>query len=484
MADIVLVQPGGNRFDEIAIRVPNGLLAIASLPEKAGFSIKIVDLRIDGNWQQTLKNAIDCNTLCVGIRCFTGKMINSALEVANAVRLINPDVPLVWGGPHPTLVPKQTLESPLVDVIVINEGDETFFALVKAFAEKKNLAGIGGIGYKDNGEIKINPPAPLINDLNVLPMFPYRLLDIPKYSSLSVDNLPSLDILTSRGCPYNCGFCSTPITSKRLWRAITVEKIIENMVFLKGEYGISTFYLVDDNFMVDLKRVERFVDALKEANLKIYWGTQGVRVETVNKMTSKLLDKIEDSGCVELSIGIESANPEILDMIDKKFKIEEVLLANERLAGRTFAVKYNMIIGFPGETIKGIEKTVNLAVELYRKNKNAWFPFNIFTPFPGTPMFQKAVEYGFAQPTCLERWAQLESTGWGKYYNHWMSDRENKILESINCTSYLAFPSGIHRASKRMLRMLLKMYQPIAYLRFKHMSYFMHLEKFFIQGMD
>src|SRR3989339_921665 len=182
MADIVLIQPKGNRFDEIAIRVPNGLLAVAALPEKAGFSIKIIDLRIDSNWQQTLKEAIDSDTLCVGIRCFTGRMIISALEVANTVRLINPNIPIVWGGPHPTLMPEQTLKHPLVDVVVINEGDLVFFELVKAFAENKNLSEVNGIGYKDNGEIKVNPPAPLINDLNVLPMFPYHLIDVPKYS--------------------------------------------------------------------------------------------------------------------------------------------------------------------------------------------------------------------------------------------------------------------------------------------------------------
>ncbi|HAB53367.1 MAG TPA: hypothetical protein DCE80_14550 [Ignavibacteriales bacterium] len=201
-------------------------------------------------------------------------------------------------------------------------------------------------------------------------------------------------------------------------------------------------------------------------------------------MSSKFLDKIEDSGCVELSIGIESANPEILNMIDKKFKLEEVLLANEKLVGRKFAVKYNMIIGFPGETLSGIKETVKLAIELQKKNKNAWFPFNIFTPFPGTPMFQKAVNMGFTQPANLEEWAHLESTGWSKYYKHWMSDRENKILESINVTSYLAFPSSIHRVSKRILGMILKFYQPLAYLRFKHMYYFMHIEKYLIQKLD
>ena len=484
MADIVLVQPIANRFDKIAVRIPNGLLAIAALPEKAGYSVKIIDCRIDDRWYETLKSSINDNTLCVGITCSTGQMIFSAMKIANVVRSLDPKIPIVWGGPHPTLMSEQTLESPLVDIVVMNEADLTFMELVDALVKGSDLSLIRGIGYKRNGEIKINPPAPIIKDLNSLPALPYHILDMSKYSSLTVNNVPSIDVLTSRGCPHDCSFCSTPVTSKRLWRAESVDKIIKNIRFLKDKYGIGTFYLIDDNFMVDLKRVEHFMDSLKSEKLNIRWGTQGVCVDTVNRMSPEFVDKLENSGCVEMSIGIESANPEILSMINKRFKIEDVLTANEKLAGKNFAVKFNMIIGFPGETIDGIKRTVGLALELYKRNKHTWFPFNIFTPFPGTRMFQKAVEYGFNPPLTLEGWGRLESTGWGRSFNHWMTKRENFLLESINCTSYLAFPSAINRASKKIVKMILRIYQPIAYLRFKHMFYFMHIEKLFLKGMD
>ncbi len=484
MADVILVQPIANRFDKVTTRVPNGLLAIAALPEKSGYSVRIIDCRIDDNWRRTLKDSIDDKTVCVGITCSTGKMIFSATEIAGAVRLLNTKLPIVWGGPHPTLMPEQTLKSPLVDIIVINEGDTTFKELIDALAKNADLSGIKGIGYKDSGKIKINPPAPLIKDLDLLLALPYHLVEISRYSSLTIDNVPSLDIVSSRGCPNNCAFCSTPVTSSRLWRAESIERVVENIKFLKERYGIGTFYLVDDNFMVDLKRVERFLDALKEANLKIHWGTQGVCVDTINKMSPEFLDRLEESGCVELSIGVESANPEILTMINKKFRIADVFAASEKLVGKRFAVKFNMIIGFPGETIDGIKKTVALAIELYKRNRHVWFPFNIFTPFPGTLMFQKALEYGFNQPANLEEWARLESTGWGRYFNHWMTKKENRLLESINCTSYLAFPLAINRVSKKTLKLLMSLYQPIAYLRFKHMFYFMHFEKLFLQRMD
>lgn len=481
MADIILVQPLANRFDKVSIRVPNGLLAVAALPDKAGFTVKILDLKIDNKWRQTLKESIGADTLCVGINCSTGRMISSALEIAGHIRQINPKLPVVWGGPHPTLVAEQTLRHPLVDIVVVNEGDRVFMDLVEALSGKKDLSVVQGIGYKDNGIVKINPPAPLIRDIDSLPVFPYHLIDVSKYSTLNVGNLPSLDILTSRGCPYNCGFCSTPATSNRLWRASSVEKIVENIRLLKKRYGVQTFYFIDDNFMVDLKRVERLLDALKEQNLKIYWGAQGVRVDTINSMSSRLIDKIEESGCVEISVGVESASQKILNMIDKEIKIKDIYSANEKLAGRRFAVKYTMIIGFPGESIKDVEETVKLAVELQRKNKNAWAPFSIFAPFPGTPMFQKAVEYGFKAPESLEGWDKLEYVGWSRYYDHWMNEKENALLKSIRLTSFMAFPSAKQRISNPLMRILFRLYQPFAYYRFKYMFYSAHLEKYLME---
>lgn len=233
--------------------------------------------------------------------------------------------------------------------------------------------------------------------------------------------------------------------------------------------------------MVDLERVERLIDIMKNTNLNIYWGTQGVRVDTINKMSDELLDKIEESGCVEMSVGVESASQEILDMIDKEIKIEDIRSANERLARRRFAVKYSMIIGFPGESIKGVGETVKLAVELYKNNKRSWFPFNIFTPFPGTAMFQRSVEYGFNIPNSLEGWDRLESVGWSKYYGHWMSEKENRLLKSISFTSYLAFPSAAQRISNPFIRTLYGIYRLFAYFRFKHMYYSMHFEKYIIE---
>lgn len=478
MFDVVLVMPAANRFDKVSIRVPNGLLAIAALPVQKGYSVKIIDLKLDPQWRRTLTDSIGPHTICVGITCSTGRMILSALEVARAVREIHSDLPLVWGGPHPTLVAEQTARHPLVDVIVLNEGEETFWELLKALQARAPLSGVKGLVYKEGNNVIFTPSRGLCADFDARPMLPYHLLDLSRYSSLSLHGERSVDLITSRGCPYDCSFCSTPVTSQRHWRAMSVARIMDDIRFLYDEHDVRTFYFADDNFMVDLKRVEAFCDALAVFGREIHWGTQGVTVVTLKQMSDALLNKIAASGCIELSVGVESASPEILKSIHKPMTIEDLHAVNDRLSRHSrIAVKYNMIVGFPGETIEQVKATVQLAVELYQRNPGAWFPFNIFTPFPGTVEFQKAVTHGFRPPERLENWARLESVGWGKYFNYWYGEKETELLESMSFTSYLAFPSAARKIGNFLMRFLFRLYQPFALFRFRHHCYFFHLEK-------
>lgn len=484
MAHIVLVMPSANRFDQITVRIPNGLLAVAALPDAAGMDVRIIDMKVDAKWRQTLAASIGPETLLAGITCSTGSMIPPALECAGAVRALSPALPLVWGGPHPSLLPEQTLAHPLVDYVVINEGDQTIMELVDALQGRRPLESVQGIGYKVDGAPVLTEPRPLLEDLDALPLPPYHLLEVSRYSALSVDGLPSLDIVTSRGCPFSCGFCSTPVTSNRRWRPLSVERVLDNIELLYHNHGIRTFYFVDDNFMVDLRRVERLLNMLNERGLHIFWGTQGVRIDTVNIMTPAFLDLLERSGCKELSIGVESGNPDTLKMIDKRIRVEDVLAANEKIHGRDIAIKYNMIIGFPGESLQDAKNTIDLAIRLYDRNPHAWFPFNIFTPFPSTPMFRKAVEQGFNAPGKLEEWAKLESVGWEKHFNHWLSPEDNEALKSINFTSYLAFPTALQKISNRFIRVLFKLYQPLAMFRFRHMFYRFHVERCIVEFLE
>lgn len=483
---ILLIQPRANKYDALTIRVPNGLLSIAAPLVREKYDVAIIDQKIHPDWRERIDHYLKMGVSCVGVTCSTGNMIYHALKVSNYVKEKSPDTPVVWGGPHPSLLPEQTLAaSKCIDIVVVNEGDVTFFELVQAIEGKSTLRDVNGIYYKEGeySHVCSTPPRALIKNLDELDSLPYHLLEMEKYSSIQTTNkkTKSIDIMSSRGCPFNCGFCSIPVMPGRHWRAKSVERIMEEIVFLKNRYSIEEFYFIDDNFMVDLKRVEEFVDALLSEDVNIMWGLQGVRVESIMKANVSLLDKLEKAGLTELSIGVESGNPRILDIIDKRIKPEDVLMMNRKLHGRSFQIKYNFIIGFPTETKEEVEKSVNLALLLAKENNRVWFPFNIFSPFPGTKIFDMTVQNGFKPPTTLEGWIEIESSGRKSRFRNYIDKDLYKFMCNINAVSYIAFPIAKTKITNKLYRFLFSLYSPIAYYRFSRHFYFFFIEKYIMK---
>ena len=147
---ILLIQPLGNKYDFLTIRIPNGLLHVAAPLVEDGYDVAIVDQKIDFDWKEKVTSYLNQGVTCVGVTCSTGNMISHALSVSKFVRETSPNVPIVWGGPHPSLLPEQTLEtSEYIDIVVINEGDEIFHDLVKTLENKGDLKTVEGICFKD-----------------------------------------------------------------------------------------------------------------------------------------------------------------------------------------------------------------------------------------------------------------------------------------------------------------------------------------------
>lgn len=483
---ILLIQPRANKYDNLTIRVPNGLLSIAAPLVRDNHDVAIIDQKIHLNWREKIDQYINNGVSCVGITCSTGNMIHHALEISKYVKDKAPEIPVVWGGPHPSLLPEQTLAtSKDIDIVVVNEGDETFFELVKAIKGKGSLQEVKGIYYKDVKDTKVrsSSPKPLIKDLNSLAPIPYHLIQMDKYSSIQTTSkkTKSIDIMSSRGCPFNCGFCSIPVIPGRHWRAKTVERMLEEIEFLKKHYNINEYYYIDDNFMVDLKRVERFADALLSENMNILWGLQGARVESIMKTSPAVLDKLEKAGLTELSVGVESGNPRILEIIDKRIELDDVMEINRKLKGRSFQIKFNFIIGFPTETKDEIKKSVNLAIQLAKENNKVWFPFNIFSPFPGTDIFDMAVQSGFKPPTTLEGWIEIESSGKKSRFRNYIDKDLYEFMCNINSVSYIAFPIAKTKITNKLYRFLFSIYSPIAYYRFSRCFYALFFEKYIMK---
>jgi len=264
MKEIILIQPKAGTFDMLGARLPLGLLSIAAIPFQKGYHVTIIDQRVDNNWQQSLTVALGKNPICVGITCMTGKQILHALDAAAIVRK-HSNAPLVWGGVHTTLMPEQSIENPLVDIIVLREGDITFMELVEALESNKPLNAIKGLYYKQDGEVIKNPDRDFIKNLDELPELPFDLVDVNNYASLNIEG-KSLDFVTSRGCPFKCSFCYNSYFNKCTWRAFSAKETVKRLKHFVNKYQVKTIYFQDDNFFTDLKRIKEILRGIVDEN--------------------------------------------------------------------------------------------------------------------------------------------------------------------------------------------------------------------------
>ena len=458
MKSIVLIQPKGGGFDLLGARIPIGLLTISARLKNEGYKIRIIDQRLDSNWENTLLESLKSNPICVGVTCMTGRQIGPALKASKLSKL-NSKSPVVWGGVHASTLPHQTIQNKYIDMVVIGEGELTFYELIKSLEN--------GLIYKNQGEIHQNSPREFIKDLDQSPDLPYELVDVNKYSSINLEEGgKSLDFVSSRGCPFKCSFCYNLEFNKQRWRAMSAKETIKRVTDLVRKYNLKTIYFQDDNFCVNIERLKEILRGIIKNKLNITWGTLGLRVDTAMRMDDETFKLMYDSGCRNVDIGAESGSDRILQLIDKGIKIEDLLSVNQRLAKYPFIVKYTFIIGFPGETEEENMQTVKIAKRLVKENSKAYTPFAVYAPYPGTKMHRTAIKYGFVPPKSLEEWAIFNPEEWFNNFNSWLKKSEISRLRSIAFTSMFSNKNIKYKINSPFIKLLFNIYYPLAKLRF------------------
>lgn len=474
MREIILIQPKAGVWEKMGARLPIGLLSIAAIPHSQGYKVKIIDQRVDANWKQTLINSLKNNPLCVGLTCMTGKQIFYALEASKIVKK-HSTVPVIFGGVHATLLPEQTLENKYVDLIVLREGEITFAELVDALEKNEPLRKIKGIYYKQDGKIIKNVERDFIKNLDELPELPYELVNISDYSSLNIEGT-SLDFVSSRGCPFACSFCYNCHFNKRTWRAFSAKEVVKRLKNLVKKYKIKTIYFQDDNFCADLNRLKEILQGIIRENLNIKWGTLGLRVDTAKKMDEEILCLMEKSGCVNVDIGAESGSKRILELIDKKITVKDLLEVNKKLSKYPFIIKYSFIVGFPTETNKEMFSTIKIALRIVKENKNGYTPVFVYTPYPGSPMYEFAINHGFVPPKNLEEWSKFSYDDWYFNFKSWSSPGQVRKLKSISFTSLFSNKKIKYKINKFLVKILFDLYHPLAKFRFNNNFHFLPID--------
>jgi len=341
----------------------------------------------------------------VGITVPFSGWSKTAFETVSSVKKVDEDIPVFLEGLHASARPASCLNTSKVDYVVIGEPENTVYELASLLelGRSKEIEEIRGIAFNKNGKTIITPPRSPIEDLDSLPFPARHLLPMEKYFSQVRKNPlrgeicnPWASVLTSRGCPYNCVFCTAHVLMGKKWRARSPENVVEELEQLVQTYKIKQVDFTDDNMTFDRKRMERICDLIVEHGLDIEWFTgNGVRADTLDE---NLLRKMKLAGCRNLRLAPESGVQRVVDQIVRKNldlrRIEQAVVLCRKIG---IKVGCFFVIGLIGETKKDIKATIEYARKLKRLGANRFY-FSFAMPQYGTELYKQAKKEGYLPP--------------------------------------------------------------------------------------
>lgn len=334
---------------------------------------------IDSNdhpiWNEVREKISSFKPDLVGLSVLTAK-VPSAFRIAEICKDVNPNIKVVLGGHHPTIRPDEMLSNENVDFVIRGEGEQTFYELLQALQTSAlDYHTIPGLSFRWNGDVIHNKDREPIKDLDLLPSPARdRLFNVKTYSPIQLSM-----VMTSRGCPYNCGFCA----SKNMWgrkvRYRSVDNILGEIKELKNKYSIKNIAFMDDSFTIKRERVKEFCSVLIKNRIDIIWSC----LTRVDSISDELVTLMKKAGCTKIDIGIESGNQRILDLINKRITLEQTRGAVKILRRHKMYWSGFFMFGFPTETEEEALDTLRFMKEL-RPN---WANISIFAPYPNTDLY-------------------------------------------------------------------------------------------------
>lgn len=411
---VLLIYPpsSSNSYGKPIVVPPLGLAYIGAVLEKAGYKVEILDtialnwrnpvkikdrIHLDQKWRDISDKIKRSKPDVVGISSPFSCQSENAHKVAELVKAYDTDVPVVMGGAHPSTLPERVLQDQNVDYVVIGEGEATMLNFLERWSNGTPMNDIDGFAYKESGEIVVCPKKKFIEEIDSLPLPARHLLPMSEYFRAKAAHGPQLmrspftSMITSRGCPFNCVFCSIHNIWGRKWRARSPENVLLEIEHLIDTYNIREVHFEDDNLTLDKRRMEKICDMILERGLDVRWTTpNGVAIWTLDR---NLLKKMKKSGCYELCFGIESGDPKTLKFIGKPVDLtyarKVIRWANE-VGIWTHGF---FVIGFPYESKASIDRTLIFAVE----SDLDFASFFIATPLPGTKLLEIVKKEGLIE---------------------------------------------------------------------------------------
>ncbi|MDD5496136.1 MAG: radical SAM protein [Candidatus Omnitrophica bacterium] len=392
------------RIESDVVMHPLGLIFLGNVLKKAGYDVRVFNI-FEKDMERTVDEIAGMKPLFVGFSTLTGAQTKHTHQVSKALKDKNKDIKIVWGGVHPTLLPEDCLKEDCVDYVCCGEGEEFVVELAKRLSKGLDLKGMKGLGYKSNGKIILGPRMPFINELDKYEPEWELLDDFESCVTKLPDGRRQVDFVTSRGCPYNCSFCYNLKFNERKWRKHSYEYVIEKIGILRNEHDIRAIQFHDDNFFVDMDRAFRILEKLKE--MDVVATSCMIRLEV---LTEEILKRLIRLGVRRIFVGVEAGSDRILKLINKGLTRELIIEKFELLSKfREVSVTAATIIGFPTETWEDICKTMDLGVRLSEIVPDIVVTFQTFIPYPGSHLYDLAVENGFALPDKISEYDKFDT---------------------------------------------------------------------------
>lgn len=395
----LFVPPGGyfaERWSKGSSMPPLGVLSIGAVLERERIGVEIVPADIlKLGWREIERKIRDGRPDIVGVTSTTENRFQS-FDLVRRAKKAHPQALTVMGGPHASMAAEDALvHIPELDVVVRGEGEETTLDLCRALERKQGVNGIShvsGISYRSSGRVVTNPPRSPIFNLDGLPFPAFHLVPFEKYNFLvevpGRGPLPAVNIMTSRGCPFNCNFCATPINWGRAVRTRSPQNVVREIESHIERYGVRVVHFYDDTFNLSHRRMEEMSNLILDRQLPIFWQCE-IRIDL---MTKPLLAKMKEAGLFYVSFGVEAGSERVRNsIVNKKVKLKDFQNIVSWCRELEIIPNAFFIFSHPTETWDEAQKTIRL-IEQYRDVVEA--SVAILHVYPGTPLERTAREIG------------------------------------------------------------------------------------------
>jgi len=389
---VLLVEPPKIPWEMMGdvAALPLGLAQLAACLEQTDIPVEVLDANaLKIGWDGMEAAIARAHPDLIGMTVYTPYVP----EVSRAVRVARqaaPQAVIALGGPHVTFTAEETLATmPEVDVVARGEGDQTIVELARSLEEGNNLEGVPGISFRRDGQVVETPVAPLLDPAS-LPMPAFHLMPMERYYFASLGG-PFATVVTSRGCPFRCTFCSEWPFWGGGWRPHDPQQVVEQIDLLVNRYGRKNIWFGDDCFNVNGDHIAAICEGILQRGIDVNWYYQG-RADLVVKYKD-LLPLMRRAGNRMVQIGIEASNDEQRDALNKQLRTETAEEAVRLLRQHDIVCQAMLIVGLPGDSPRTFEEKVHLVNRL-----DVDFPvFLVYTLFPGAPDYDKAIAEGWIE---------------------------------------------------------------------------------------